>query len=131
MRIGEKSVCAGCLGLLMGSLIAIFITIIQETQRIPMYQQTGFVGIVFVIGGLLHPTFFQKSKPIFRIILNSFFVIGFALVYIALSTVRDLGLLGIGLCVFWMYTRILLSNWSHDRICNTCDMICIEKEGKS
>ncbi len=131
MRIGEKSVCAGCFGLLIGSLIAIFISIIQATQRIPLYHQAGFLGIVFVVGGLFHPIFFQKSKPILRIILNTFFVVGFALVYIALSTLRGLGLLSIGLCIYWMYTRIQLSNWSHDKICNDCEMICIEKEGKS
>jgi hypothetical protein len=131
MQIGEKSVCAGCLGLSMGSLIAIIITITQATQRIPLNHQTGLLGIFLVIVGLFHPIFIQKSKPILRIILNTFFVIGFALVYISLSTVRDLGLFGIGLCVYWMYTRIILSNWSHDKICNTCDMTCIEKEGKS
>jgi hypothetical protein len=129
IRIGEKSICAGCLGLLIGSLIAIFITIIQATQRIPMQNQIGFLGIVFVIGGLPYPIVFQKSKPILRITLNTFFVIGFALVYIALSTMSDLGLLGIGLCIYWMYTRIILSNWSHDKICNNCDVLCIEKEG--
>ena len=99
IRIGEKSICAGCLGLLMGSFIAIFITIIQATQRIPMHNQIGFLGIFFVIVGLFHPIVFQKSKPILRITLNTFFVIGFALVYIALSIMSDLGLLGIGTMV--------------------------------
>jgi hypothetical protein len=32
--------------------------------------------------------------------------------------------MAIGFCVFWIYTRIMLSSWDHDRICRRCGHSC-------
>jgi hypothetical protein len=127
IRLGGKRICAGCLGLLAGSLIAIFITVTQAIQIIPIPPQSGPLGLAFVAAGLAYSVIIPRSPPVLRSVLNAFLVTGFALVYLVLTSVRGLGLIGISLSIFWMYTRIRLSRWSHDRLCAGCDEPCDEK----
>jgi len=54
IRLGEKRICAGCLGLLAGSLIAIIITVTQAIQSIPVPPQSGPLGLAFVAAGLAY-----------------------------------------------------------------------------
>ena len=116
IRLGEKRICAGCLGLLAGSFIAIIIAVTQAIQNIPVPPPFGYLGLAFVAVGLVYSVVIPGSPPVLRTVLNFFLVTGYALVYIALTGVRGLGLLGISLSIFWMYTRIRLSSWSHDRL---------------
>jgi hypothetical protein len=30
----------------------------------------------------------------------------------------------VGLCVYWILTRIQLSRWSHNRVCRECEEPC-------
>lgn len=129
IRLGEKRICAGCLGLLAGSLIAISITVAQAILNIPVPPQSGLLGLAFVAAGLAYSVMIPGSPPVLRTVLNVFLVTGFALVYLVLTSVRGLGLMGISLGVFWMYTRIRLSRWSHGRLCAGCDEPCNEKKG--
>jgi hypothetical protein len=69
------------------------------------------------------------SPPVLRTALNAFLVTGFALVYLGLTSAQGLGLMGISLGIFWMYTRIRLSRWSHERLYDGCDEPCNEKMG--
>jgi len=129
IRLGEKRICAGCLGLLAGSLIAIIITVTQVIQNVPVLPQSGLLGLAFVAAGLAYSVLIPGSPPILRMALNAFLVTGFALVYLVLTNLRGLGLMGISLSIFWMYTRIRLSRWSHERLCAGCDAPCNEKMG--
>ena len=49
------------------------------------------------------------SSPVLRTVLNGLLVTGFALIYLVLTSLRGLSLIGISLSIFWMYTRIQLS----------------------
>ena len=129
IRLGKKRVCAGCLGLLAGSIIAIILTETQAIQRMPVPLQIGYLGLAFVAAGIAYSVVIPGSPPILRTILNALLVTGFALTYLSLTSVRDLGLMGISLSIFWMYTRIRLSRWSHERLCADCDEPCDEKKG--
>ena len=129
ISLGEKRICAGCLGLLAGSFIAIIITVAQAIQSIPVPPLSGPLGLAFVAVGLAYSVMIPRSPPVLRTVLNAFLVTGFALVYFILTSVRGLGLIGISLSIFWMYTRIRLSRWSHDSLCACCDDTCIEKMG--
>lgn len=129
IRLGGKRICAGCLGLLAGSFIAIIITVAQAIQSIPIPQQYGYLGLAFVAAGLAYSLMIPGSPPSLRTVLNAFLVTGFALVYLVLTSARGLGLMGISLGIFWMYTRIRLSRWSHGRLCAGCDEPCNEKKG--
>ncbi len=129
IRLGEKRICAGCLGLLAGSLIAIILTVTQAIHSIPVPSQSGLLGLAFVAAGLAYSVLIPGSPPVLRTALNVFLVTGFALVYLVLTSVRGLGLMGISLSLFWMFTRIRLSRWSHERFCGGCDEPCNEKMG--
>ncbi len=129
IRLGEKRICAGCLGLLAGSFIAIILTVTQAIQSIPVPPQSGPLGLAFVAAGLAYSVLIPGSPPVLRTVLNALLVTGFALVYLVLTSVRGLGLMGISLGIFWMYTRIRLSRWSHERLCAGCDEPCYEKMG--
>ena len=129
IRLGEKRICAGCLGLLAGSLIAIILTVNQAIQSTPVPPQSGLLGLAFVAAGLAYSVLIPGSPPVLRTVLNAFLVTGFALVYLVLTSVRGLGLMGISLSLFWMYTRIRLSRWSHESFCAGCDEPCNEKMG--
>ena len=129
IRLGGKRICAGCLGLLAGSFIAIIITVTQAIQSIPVPPQYGYLGLAFVAAGLAYNVMIPGSPPVLRTALNAFLVTGFALVYLGLTSARGLGLMGISLGIFWMYTRIRLSRWSHERLYDGCDEPCNEKMG--
>ncbi len=131
IRLGEKRICAGCLGLLAGSLIAIIITVTQATQSIPIPPQLGYIGLAFVLAGLAYSVMIPGSPPVLRTVLNALLVTGFALIYLVLPSERGLGLMGISLGIFWMYTRIRLSRWSHGRLSASCDEPCIENKGET
>jgi hypothetical protein len=126
--LGEKRICAGCLGLLAGSFIAVFLTATQGIQRMPVPFQFGYLGLAFVAAGIVYSVVIPGSPPVLRTVLNAFFVTGFALEYLVLTSARDLGLMGISLSIFWMYTRIRLSRWSHERLCAVCDEPCDGKK---
>ena len=129
IRLGEKRICAGCLGLLAGSFMAIIIAVALAIQSVPVPPQSGPLGLAFVVAGLAYSVMIPGSPPVLRTVLNTFLVTGFALIYLVLTNVRGLGLMGISLSIFWMYTRIRLSRWSHERLCAGCDEPCLEQMG--
>ena len=129
IRLGEKRICAGCLGLLAGSILAILLATTQTIQSIPVPPQLGYLGLLFVAAGLAYSVLVPGSPPALRTSLNALLVTGFALAYFSLTSARGLGLMGISLGIFWMYTRIRLSRWSHERLCASCDEPCLEKMG--
>jgi len=127
--IGGKRVCAGCLGLLAGSILAVAITSHQFVQGYAVGPLSGYLGLAFVVSGLAYSILAPGSPSGFRTLLNALLVTGFALVYLSISSARGLGLLGISFSVFWMFTRIRISRWSHDRPCAGCEEPCIDKMG--
>jgi hypothetical protein len=131
IRLSEKRICAGCLGLLTGSILAILITTTQIIQNILIPPQSGYLGLLFVAAGLAYSVLVPGSPPALRTSLNALLVTGFALVYLSLTSTRGLGLLGISFGLFWMFTRIRLSRWSHERLCAGCNESCEEKKSES
>jgi hypothetical protein len=131
IHLGEKRICAGCLGLLAGSILAILITTTQAIQSIPVPPQSEYLGLIFVAAGLAYSVLVPGSSSALRVSLNALLVTGFALVYLSLTRARGLGLMGISLGIFWMFTRIRLSRWSHERLCTGCDEPCEEKKSGS
>jgi hypothetical protein len=131
IRLGEKRICAGCLGLLAGSILAILLAATQTIQSIPVPPLLGYLGLIFVAAGLTYSVLVPGIPPALRTSLNALLVTGFALVYLSLSSVSGLGFMGLSLSIFWMYTRIQLSRWSHERLCAGCDEPCNEKIGRN
>ncbi len=130
IRINNKTFCAACTGLLLGGLIALIGTVLYFFGDLHIGQNnvpTIFVGALGVGFGL----FQLKFRSFVRLLLNAYFVLGASLVLVGIdeltqSVLVDLFL--VVLTVFWLFTRILLSQWDHWRICYTCRTPCEIRE---
>jgi len=127
-RLGGKLFCATCSGLFLGALIALvgagtyFFGNWQIEQNASLMVLVGAVGIV--LGLLQSPLSILQNSSI-RLFSSAFFVVGTFLILIgneelAHNTSVDFFL--VFLSVFWLLTRISLSQWDHERICSRCTL---------
>jgi hypothetical protein len=131
IRIGNYTLCAACTGLLLGAIIALVGTAFYffNGWNLEVSFPVVLIGTVGIILGFLQ----LKFRGFFRLILNTFFVLGAFLILIGIdelveSLFADLFL--IALIVFWILTRIQLSQWDHWRICSNCESQCEVWEAK-
>jgi len=126
IHIGSHTLCAACTGLLIGASIALTGTVFYffggwhiEEMNLPAVL-IGIIGIIF--------GFFQlKFRGFVRLMLNAFFVLGAFLILVGIDELtRSLfvDLFLVVLIIFWLLTRILLSQWDHWRICHSCESHC-------
>jgi len=122
-QIRSKTFCAACIGLLLGGLIglagasAYFFGDWQVSECITLIVLLGALGVGF---GL----FQFKFRSFVRLFMNTIFVIGSLLVLIGIDElVHSLffDLFVVCLIVFWLFTRISLSQWDHEIICSGCE----------
>jgi hypothetical protein len=128
--LGQKTFCMACTGLLFGAVLATFGAF--------FYFFLGwFVGIdalilvVFGITGvalcLLQYTFFDVHSGLIRFCLNTLFILGMFLIIAGIDRIvqsSSLNFFLVGLFVFWLFTRILLSKNKHDEVCQICNQDC-------
>lgn len=119
--------CAACTGLFLGALFVLAGTVLYFFINWNFLELHGlwavFIGQVGVALGL----FQFKFKGFPRSVLNAFFVFACFLILagadsLAENVVFDLYL--IVLTVFWLFTRILTSQWNHLQICRACSVPC-------
>ena len=129
LRRGDRRFCAACTGLLLGGLISLVGASLYFFVGWSVGEsslQAVFVGLVGVSFGLFQ---FEVKRNVVRLILNSFFVLGALLLLVGIdelaqSLFADLFL--VILVVFWLFTRISLSQWNNWRICYTCNVAYCE-----
>jgi hypothetical protein len=121
-----KNLCAGCLGLLVGSSISLVISALNLISEIPYPLKVGFLGITLVVIGLLGVPLIKPSLPLIRLVLSAAFVLGFPFILIGIEGNRTITseLVTIGFFIFWMFTRIEISTWGHKRTCHDCGYRC-------
>jgi len=127
-QVGKRTFCTACTGLLLGGLSAFAGTILYFFSNWRIEHGSSllvWVGILGVGFGL----FQFKFSGIFRLFLNIFFAFGAFLILIgvdelARSVTVDLFL--VALTLFWLFTRISLSKWDHERICYACRVATCE-----
>ncbi len=127
-QIGDKTFCAACTGLLLGGISAFVGTFLYFFSNWRFYPNSFLVvwlGVLVVGFGL----FQFKFKSFIRLSLNLFFVLGAFLVLIGVdrlvqSVAVDLFL--VLLILFWLFTRTLLSQWDHQRLCHGCKVATCE-----
>ena len=127
-RVGNRTFCTACTGLLLGGLSALAGTVLYFFSNWHVEQGSSllvWVGILGVGFGL----FQFKFRGIVRLFLNAFFAFGAFLILIGVdelvrSVTVDLFL--IALTLFWLFTRISLSQWDHERICHACKVATCE-----
>jgi len=127
-RVGNRTFCTACTGLLLGGLLALVGTVLyffsdwQVEQNSSLLVWVGILGVGF--------GFFQfKFRTFARLFFNTSFVFGVSSILIgadelAGSVTVDLFL--IALTLFWLFTRISLSQWDHKRICCACKVATCE-----
>jgi len=132
-RIKGKIFCAACVGLLVGGLLALAgaaVYFFGDWRLAEHSSLTVLLGIVGVSFGL----FQFKFRNIARLFVNTVFVLGTLLILIGIDElVHSLffDLFVLSLILFWLFTRISLSQWNHEMICSGCETEnCIVREHK-
>lgn len=130
IRIDDKTFCAACMGLLLGALMALAGTALYffGGRRI---TQNGFLAVSVGALGVGFGLFQFKFRRLVRLLLNVFFVLGTFLVLVGIDKLTQsvlVDLFPVVLTVFWLFTRILLSQRDHWRICYTCRNPCEIRE---
>jgi hypothetical protein len=126
VRVNGHVLCAACTGLFLGGVGALLGTLLFFFSGLGV-GQFGFlsvaVGVALMIFGFLQ----VKSSGFARLILNVLFVLGAFLILAGLDALIGsllVDLFSIVLTVFWIFTRILVSQWDHWRICRRCPIPC-------
>jgi len=134
-QMGDKSLCAGCTGFLLGGLTAFVGTVLYFFGNLHVGQNgllLSWVGSAGVVLGLLQFSLFNIPWSSVRLFVNAFFAFGTFLVLIGIDEIAQnvfMDLFLVILSVFWLFTRILLSRWDHERICRICDVKACEFRG--
>jgi hypothetical protein len=131
VKLGGRTLCAACSGLLLGAVVAFFGTVTYffsdaELNRFGLQFLTIGIGLV-ALG------FVQFKFPgLIRLLVNALFVLGAFFVLVAVDALLEnlfIDLYVISLMLLWILTRILLSQWDHSRICRSCKIDCeLKKE---
>ncbi len=119
--VGDKTLCAGCLGLVVGILISLAFIVLGSNPL----SAFPLSGLILVSIGLLHPLI-RGRPPHLRLLLNAILPVGFALTLLSACGVGGLtlGLLALGFSLLWMITRVELSRWEHEVVCLNCGEPC-------
>ena len=118
--------CAACSGLASGAFLA-FLGAVFYFFGGNVSAETG--KPMLIAGSILVPLGLAqlKSKGFVRLSLNVAFVCGAFLVLVGVDILArnlTLDLYVIGLIGLWIWTRIILSEWDHARICRSCRQDC-------
>ena len=123
-RVKNRTFCTACTGLVLGGLIALAGTALYFFGDLHVEQNS----LPVVWGGVLGVGFglfqFKVKRSSVRLFLNTFFVLGAFLVLIGIDELAQsvfVDLFLVSLIVFWLFTRISLSQWDHKRICYICN----------
>jgi hypothetical protein len=123
-RIKSKIFCAACAGLLLGGLLALVGAAVYFFGDWRVAEHSSFMVLLGIVG-VSFGLFQFKFKSLIRLSVNTVFVLGTLLILIGIDgLVHSLffDLFVVSLIVFWLFTRISLSQWDHERICFDCEI---------
>jgi len=129
-RVGKKTCCNACMGLFFGAVVASFGAFSYFFFEWPVGTDASVLGVSGIAGVtlcLMHYTFFETHLGLIRFSLNAFFIFGMFLILAGIdSEVQSptLNFFLVGLFLFWLFARILLSKNKHKEICQACDLDC-------
>jgi hypothetical protein len=127
-HLGGKTFCAGCTGLVIGAFFSFFGTLIFVLFGFFLIGSGTiffWLGFVCVLSGLLQYNLLNLQNSFVHMFLNVFFVIGSFFLFVGIELiVGNLILDGyfLALTFFWIYTRIMLSQREHRKICLACGL---------
>lgn len=126
-QVGDKVLCAGCTGLIIGAVLSLFGVVMYFMNQCTLLggPLVFWVGVIGVCCGLLQYHFFNWGSYFVHLIVNVLFVFGSFLLLISVDAITKSWIIDvylIVLSVFWVFTRISLSQMDHKRICSACPM---------
>ncbi len=130
IHVSKHVFCVACTGLFLGALVVLAGTALYFFVGWD-FAQTGFLAVLFGQVGILLGFIQFKFKGYVRLMVNAFFVFAAFLTLVGLDKFAEnlfIDLYSIILIVFWLWTRILISQWDHWRICHRCEIPCELKE---
>jgi hypothetical protein len=122
IKIEERELCAACSGLLIGSIIALIAAALQFFVGLAIVWGSvwllalGEVGMVLGLAQI-------KFAGYVKVIANVVFVVGSFVTLVEADVLGGSMLVDVyvlGLIVFLLWLRILLSEWNNRRTCQTC-----------
>jgi hypothetical protein len=130
LTLGKTIWCAGCFGLLIGSLISIAFMVIYTISSTSLSRST--YGLLLLLGLLLVlvinlETIAKSKNAVTHLVLNGMLIPGFFFITMSVTELTGKALFGvftIFLCALWLDTRVTLSRWRHRSICNHCEEPC-------
>jgi len=132
LHLGERSFCAGCTGLLTGALISIPLIAAYSTGVTPAQRAwiPTELGVAATLLGLFMPLSNSRNS-LLRFAMGASFIVGMTFILIGLdSQLRsiDVDLFILLMTLFWVLTRISLSQFVHKRICESCLRRCVQQK---
>lgn len=128
IKINKKNYCAGCLGLLIGSITNIILILSYLILDIIIIDIRFLLMIGIILVLVLFIIFIiNKRKPLIRVITNLIFVISFFLIISSILEITGsfvFGLLAGLFCFLFIDTRIKISKWTHMYTCKKCERDC-------
>ncbi|MBM4241317.1 MAG: restriction endonuclease [Euryarchaeota archaeon] len=124
-QLRGKTYCAGCTGLVIGAIISIlgaFMYMIDAS----FLGENGIIfwlGFIGVLSGLFQGLWLNLRWNLLHLFFNLFFVLGAFLLLVGIDKITGnlfIEFYFLGLTVFWILTRIVLSQRKHEKICASC-----------
>ncbi len=119
------------MGLFTGALISLiaacYVFVLQHPFDLP-YGLASAAGALGVVVGIVSYAVTEVQGPARRFFVNAVMVVGMFLALIGADGGGQslaLNVLLIGSCMLALFTRILLSQDRHQRICQTCEQVCV------
>ncbi len=124
-NIKSRIFCAACIGLFIGALVTTILSFFYFFVNLIVIENS--ILIVFLgTSGVGFGLFQHLFKGLIRFSLNFFFVLGSFFILIGIDRICQsliIDLFVISLILFWLFTRISLSYWDHERICSNCQVV--------
>jgi len=130
IHVKNHTFCAACTGLLLGALVSIAGTTLYFFGGWDI-GQTAFPAVLFGGIGIVLGFIQFEFKGYARLVLNALFVFAAFLTLVGIDKIAEntfIDLYLVFLIGFWLWTRILISQWNNWRICHTCKIPCELKE---
>jgi hypothetical protein len=135
-RVGGKVFCATCSGLFLGAvfvLVGVASYFLGNWQNGPNAFSLVWVGIIGVILGLLQSPVLTFHRSFVRVFSSALLAFGSFLILVGIDELAYnvfLDVFLVFLTVFWLMTRISLSEWEHEKICSMCSLAFCDFETK-
>jgi hypothetical protein len=122
IRLGKRDLCAACSGLLIGAIIAWVGTVLQFFVGLRVVWASVWLLMLGEVGMVLGLAQIKFAGYV-KVIANVVFVVGSFVTLVEADVLGGSMLVDVyvlGLIVFLLWLRILLSEWNNRRTCQTC-----------